>query len=63
MVATLLSIMFAVLFVGVLAICKKSRGGIVAFSGLGIVVFVLAWTIFSILFPVSVVIAAGLCYV
>ncbi|KAI6176580.1 Protein tweety-like protein [Aphelenchoides bicaudatus] len=57
LVVTLLSIMFAVLFVGVLAICKKSRGAIVAFSGLGIVVFVLAWTIFSVLFPVSVAFA------
>lgn len=55
LVVTLLSIMFAVLFIGVLAICKKSRGAIVAFSGLGIVVFVLAWTIFSVLFPISVV--------
>jgi len=54
MCVTLLSIMFSVLFLGVLAICKKSRGAIVAFSGLGIVIFVLAWTIFSILLPISV---------
>jgi hypothetical protein len=54
LVVTLLSIMFAVLFLGVLAICKKSRGAIVAFSGLGIVIFVLAWTIFSVLLPISV---------
>jgi hypothetical protein len=52
---TLLSIMFAVLFVGVLAICKKSRGAIIAFSGIGIVIFLLAWGIFSVLLPISVV--------
>ncbi|KAI6187741.1 hypothetical protein M3Y98_00277500 [Aphelenchoides besseyi] len=57
LMVTLLSIMFVVLFIGVLAICKKSRTAIVAFSGLGIVIFVLAWTIFSVMLPISVAFA------
>ncbi|CAD5215770.1 unnamed protein product [Bursaphelenchus okinawaensis] len=54
MIVTLLSIMFVVLFVGVLAICKNSRTGVVAFSGLGIVVFFLAWVIFSLAAPLTI---------
>ncbi|CAD5221733.1 unnamed protein product [Bursaphelenchus xylophilus] len=54
MVVTLLSIMFVVLFAGVLAICKNSRTGVVAFSGLGIVVFFLAWVIFSLAAPLTI---------
>lgn len=54
LVVTLLSIMFAVLFLGVLAVCKKSRNAVVAFSGLGLVVFFLSWVILSVILPFTI---------
>lgn len=52
--ATLLSIMFAVLFAGIIAFCRQSRKGAIVFSGLGLAIFILAWIIFSVVFPLSI---------
>lgn len=47
--------MMVVLFAGVIAFCRQSRKGAIIFSGLGIVIFIVTWILFSIVFPISIV--------
>uniref|UniRef100_A0A915EEW1 Protein tweety homolog n=1 Tax=Ditylenchus dipsaci TaxID=166011 RepID=A0A915EEW1_9BILA len=51
---TLISIMICVLFAGVIAFCRQSRKGAILFSGLGIVIFIVSWIMFSLVFPITV---------
>ncbi|KAI3414083.1 hypothetical protein GPALN_011549 [Globodera pallida] len=50
-------IMLAVLFAGVIAFCRQSRKGAIIFSGLGLVIFLVAWLLFSAAFPLTVAFA------
>jgi hypothetical protein len=47
--------MCAVLFAGVIAFCRQSRKGAIIFSGLGLVIFLVSWLLFSAVFPLTVV--------
>ncbi|CAK5010774.1 unnamed protein product [Meloidogyne enterolobii] len=47
-------IMCAVLFAGVIAFCRQSRKGAIIFSGLGLVIFLVSWLLFSAVFPLTV---------
>ncbi|CAJ0609120.1 unnamed protein product [Cylicocyclus nassatus] len=51
---TLLSIMMCVLFAGVISFCRQSKKGAVVFSGLGIVIFLVVWTLFCLVLPLTV---------
>ncbi|PIO67232.1 hypothetical protein TELCIR_11029, partial [Teladorsagia circumcincta] len=51
---TLLSIMMCVLFAGVISFCRQSKKGAVVFSGLGIVIFFVVWTLFCLVLPLTV---------
>ncbi|KAL3981601.1 Tweety family protein [Acanthocheilonema viteae] len=51
--ATLLSIMFIVLFAGVIAFCRQSKKGAVIFSGLGFTIFIVGWLLLAAIFPAS----------
>ncbi|KAL3117726.1 hypothetical protein niasHT_000902 [Heterodera trifolii] len=47
-------IMLSVLFAGVIAFCRQSRKGAIIFSGLGLVIFLVTWLLFSAAFPLTV---------
>lgn len=51
---TLICIMIGVLFAGVISFCRQSRKGTILFSGLGIVIFIVTWIMFSLVFPITV---------
>lgn len=50
----ILVIVISVLFAGVIAFCRQSKKGAIIFSGLGIIVFVVSWLMFSIVFPLTI---------
>uniref|UniRef100_A0A0N4XY96 Protein tweety homolog n=1 Tax=Nippostrongylus brasiliensis TaxID=27835 RepID=A0A0N4XY96_NIPBR len=54
LLVTLLSIMMCVLFTGVISFCRQSKKGAVVFSGLGIVIFLVVWTVFCLTLPMTV---------
>lgn len=54
LLVTLLSIMLCVLFAGVISFCRQSKKGAVVFSGLGIVIFLVVWTLFCLVLPLTV---------
>ncbi|RCN53648.1 hypothetical protein ANCCAN_00142 [Ancylostoma caninum] len=54
LLVTLLSIMMCVLFAGVISFCRQSKKGAVVFSGLGIVIFIVVWTLFCLVLPLTV---------
>ncbi|VDN56253.1 unnamed protein product [Dracunculus medinensis] len=53
----LLSIMFVVLFAGIIGFCRRSKKGAIVFSGLGLTVFIVGWLLFSTVFPATVSLA------
>uniref|UniRef100_A0A1I7XMC3 Protein tweety homolog n=1 Tax=Heterorhabditis bacteriophora TaxID=37862 RepID=A0A1I7XMC3_HETBA len=57
LLVTLLSIMMCVLFAGVIAFCRQSKKGAIVFSGLGIVIFIVVWTLFCLVLPATVALA------
>ncbi|VDM52246.1 unnamed protein product [Angiostrongylus costaricensis] len=54
LLVTLLSIMMCVLFAGVISFCRQSKKGAVVFSGLGIVIFLVVWTLLCLVLPLTV---------
>ncbi|KAK5964725.1 hypothetical protein GCK32_006799 [Trichostrongylus colubriformis] len=54
LLVTLLSIMMCVLFAGVISFCRQSKKGAVVFSGLGIVIFFVVWSLFCFVLPLTV---------
>uniref|UniRef100_A0A0N4ZB65 Protein tweety homolog n=1 Tax=Parastrongyloides trichosuri TaxID=131310 RepID=A0A0N4ZB65_PARTI len=50
----LLVIMVFVLFLGIISFCRKSKKGAVAFSAMGIIIFLLSFILLSIVFPATV---------
>lgn len=54
---TLPSIMLCVLFAGVIAFCRQSKKGAVVFSALGIVIFLVVWTLLCFVLPATVALA------
>ncbi|KJH41184.1 Tweety [Dictyocaulus viviparus] len=55
LLVTLLSIMMCVLFAGVISFCRQSKKGAIVFSGLGIVIFLVVWTLLCFVLPLAVV--------
>uniref|UniRef100_A0A0N5B3T3 Protein tweety homolog n=1 Tax=Strongyloides papillosus TaxID=174720 RepID=A0A0N5B3T3_STREA len=50
----LLIIMVFVLFLGIISFCRKSKKGAVAFSAMGIIIFLLTFILLSIVFPATI---------
>uniref|UniRef100_A0AC35U4V9 Protein tweety homolog n=1 Tax=Rhabditophanes sp. KR3021 TaxID=114890 RepID=A0AC35U4V9_9BILA len=54
MCIVLFSIMLFVLFLGIVSFCRKSKKGAVAFSGIGLVIFLLSFSILAIILPATI---------
>jgi len=54
------SIIIAVLFVGVISFCWRSRKGSITFSALGLVTFIVTWALIALVVPITIA-HADLC--